>query len=91
MVLASALFYPAYLCTLLVLGAALVPRRAAMLALIVSSTALLAHVVQGWWDILFAPDTTLVAQGAIVTLVFGPAIAYWIAGLPRPGWLADAF
>jgi hypothetical protein len=89
--LASVLFYPAYLCTMLVFGAALVPRREVLLAVLFSCCGLLGHVVQAWGDLLFAPYTTLAPAGTFVGLVFLPAFIFWLTGLPRPAWLANAF
>lgn len=91
LVLLSWWFWPWYVDWLVVLGGALAARRTAMLAVIFAAAALFSYGVLGWQDLLFDFESYIPLTAAMVLIAFGPPIAFWLAGLPRPAWLALAF
>ncbi|GEM_PF-1692672 len=74
-------FFPGYVCTLVVLGAAQAPGRRAALAAVFSIAALCGHLVQGWYGPLFRtwPDAAVI--GVFVAIVFVPPALLWAATL----------
>ena len=91
LVLLSWWFWPWYVDWLVVLGGALAARRTAMLAVIFASAALFSYAVLGWQDLLFDFESFVPLTAAMVLVAFGPPIAFWLGGLPRPIWMAEAF
>jgi hypothetical protein len=91
LVLLSWWFWPWYVDWLVVLGGALAARRTAMLGVIFACSALFSYAVLGWQDLLFDFESYVPLTAAMVLVAFGPPLAYWLGGLPRPQWLAEAF
>ena len=91
LILLSWWFWPWYVDWLVVLGGALAARRTAMLGVIFASAALFSYAVLGWQDLLFDFESFVPLTAAMVVVAFGPPIAFWLAGLPRPAWLGEAF
>jgi len=84
-------FLPWYVSPVVAIGGCLVFERPARIAMLFSITALLAHVVIAWREVLFTGSSGLLEPGTAFALVFALPFAYWIAGIPRPAWLASAF
>lgn len=91
LVLASWWFSPWYLCPVIILASGLLPARTAKLALILSTAPLFAEALPSWYSVMFNSAIAIPGLMAFVGIVFGPALTYWLAGLPRPGWMAAAF
>jgi hypothetical protein len=84
-------FWPWYVCTLLAFAGGLAPSRPAKLALLFSVTALYSRIILAWSPVWFSPATSIAQPITGVVFIFGPPLAYWAAGLPRPRWLIPAF
>ncbi|MGI8553479.1 MAG: glycosyltransferase family 39 protein [Dehalococcoidia bacterium] len=83
-------FWPWYVGWLVVIGGALVHQRAARLSIVFSVAALYGYAVLAWRTLLLGFETNVALPAAMVVVVFLPAVAYWLAGLPKPAWLAEA-
>ncbi|MGI8553481.1 MAG: hypothetical protein ACR2PL_22260 [Dehalococcoidia bacterium] len=77
-------FWPWYVSWLVVIGGALVGRRPALVALVFSLSALCGYIILAWRNLLLSFETNLALPAAMVLVVFLPAFACWVAGLPRP-------
>lgn len=78
LVLQSWWFFPWYLCWLLPLGAVLARRRAAILTMIYTASAMTIFVTLGWWAFLTPTWTRslLSYHLAVTTLTLGPPLLY---------------